>query len=347
MNEALLDRLRDLIQQDVCRRGLCTDPARNLVNACPEDFGRACQSLAEHPQPLLAIVTGFFIPTGQPPCGETDGPLGAVFLARALTPLGIRVVIATDGFCMKAIQAGLNHSGLRKSVPVVTLPAVEEAGQMSVSEYWQHFRDRAGALTHLLAIERVGPSHTRSSLQQQHADEELCDEVTRCFLDTVAGDHHDCCHTMRGRDITSLMSPAHRLFEAVGQDANIVTIGIGDGGNEIGMGKISWDVIQRNIPGGGTVACRVATRHLIVCGISNWGGYALGAGVRLLRGREVEHELFNVEGEREILEAMVESGPLVDGMTGHATATVDGLSFEKYAEVLPKLGGICRGPAKG
>ena len=46
------------------------------------------------------------------------------------------------------------------------------------------------------------------------------------------------------------------------------------------MGKIPWDVIRRNIPRGGLVACRVPADHLIVCGISNWGAYGLAAGVR-------------------------------------------------------------------
>ena len=44
--------------------------------------------------------------------------------------------------------------------------------------------------------------------------------------------------------------------------------------------------------------------------------------------------------EFEILEAMVEAGPLVDGVTGLATPTVDGLSFEKYADVLTRLLGL-------
>jgi hypothetical protein len=37
---------------------------------------------------------------------------------------------------------------------------------------------------------------------------------------------------------------------------------------------------------------------------------------------------------------MVERGPLVDGKTGRFEATVDGLSFEHYAEVLKQLGVI-------
>ena len=57
------------------------------------------------------------------------------------------------------------------------------------------------------------------------------------------------------QDITDLVSPAHYLFEAVTEHLLAVrTIGIGDGGNEIGMGKIPWSVIRRNIPRGGLIA---------------------------------------------------------------------------------------------
>jgi hypothetical protein len=140
---------------------------------------------------------------------------------------------------------------------------------------------------------------------------------------------------MRGRDVTSTMSPVQRLFESV--DPAITTIGIGDGGNEIGMGKIPWDVIQRNIVGGGRIACRVATRHLIVCGVSNWGAYGLAAGVRLLRQQPLDKALFSPDKEFEILECMVDAGPLVDGVSGLATPSVDGLDFDRYAEVLKRI----------
>jgi hypothetical protein len=144
---------------------------------------------------------------------------------------------------------------------------------------------------------------------------------------------------MRGRDITAHMSPAHLLFEAVRGMPRVTTIGIGDGGNEIGMGKVPWPVIRRNIPGGGLVACRVPADHLIVCGVSNWGAYGLAAGVRLLRGAFAP-ELFDTARELALLQAMVAGGPLVDGVTGERTATVDGLPFERYAEPLRRLGTI-------
>src|ERR671937_822074 len=98
MNETRLETIRDLIQEDVGNRGLRADPAANLITACAGDFEAACQSIVEAAV-VIGIVTGFYIAHADPPCGETDGPLGALFLARALTPLGIKVLLATDAFC--------------------------------------------------------------------------------------------------------------------------------------------------------------------------------------------------------------------------------------------------------
>jgi len=149
---------------------------------------------------------------------------------------------------------------------------------------------------------------------------------------------------MRGRDITAHMAHAHRLFERNADDGRpvLTTIGIGDGGNEIGMGKISPNVIGRNIPNGELIACRVPTDHLIVCGVSNWGAYALAAGVALLRGARLDPSLFDIEKEREYLRIMVEQGPLVDGVTAQPTVTVDGLSFEEYVKPLVRIRDILR-----
>ena len=94
--------------------------------------------------------------------------------------------------------------------------------------------------------------------------------------------------------------------------------------------------IHRNIPGGGQVGCRVPTDHLIVAGLSNWGAYALAAGVRLLRNA-FDETLFEVDAERRLLEVMVEHGPLVDGVLGRPEVSVDGIEFSRYAEVLTAL----------
>ena len=306
MSDALLREIRDLIQRDMNRRGLATDPAANLINACPDDFAAACRSIAETPNPSLIIVTGFYIADGEPPAGETDGPLGALFLARALAPMGLRVAVYTDQFCRQALQAGVDACGLHPFVPVHVLPPPSNPWDAFVKREWRHIRFWS-RLTHLIALERVGPGYSNLS------------------------------YSMRGRDISAFMRPAHHLFEDAARSPRLTTIGIGDGGNEIGMGKIPQDVIARNVPNGGLIACRVPTDHLIVAGVSNWGAYALAAGVAHLRGARLDPSLFDPERERELLRIMVEKGPLVDGVTGKSTVSVDGLPFDEYVKPLLRL----------
>jgi hypothetical protein len=351
MNDPVLDAMRDLIQEDVNNRGLRADPEANLINAFPDDFAAACHCLAETENAAVAIVTGFYIPHAQPPAAETDGPLGALLLARALISLGINIRLVTDKYCVPALRAG-QRAGTLSGIPpnvttapglpgveILALPSVEESSRMSTQEYGRAFFSKCGSLTHLIALERVGPSHTFASVQAQSASTR---DAAETFRQTVPAAERDRCHTMRGADVTDCMSPAHLLFEqAARQHPPITTIGIGDGGNEIGMGKIPWAVIRRNIPDGGLVACRVPTDFLIVCGVSNWGAYALAAGVRHLRGARPDYSLFDPDRQRELLRIMVEQGPLVDGVTGKPTVTVDGLPFERYAQVLQQLCELC------
>ena len=68
-------------------------------------------------------------------------------------------------------------------------------------------------------------------------------------------------------------------------DKGKLTVGIGDGGNEIGFGKICDDVrgmvafgADCGCPCGGGTATTTATRYLFPAAISNYGAYALTAG---------------------------------------------------------------------
>jgi hypothetical protein len=335
MSDARLNRILDVIQEDVGCRGLRSDPLANLVTATGGDFIAACQSLAETPHLAVGIVTGFLIPHAKPPRAETDGPLGAVFLSRALVALGARVVLASDAFCVQALVAGLTACDLVKQVAIVTLPTYVAAKPLSPAEYWRAFASEAGELTHLIALERAGPSHTLASIARQSGNSA---ELIERFSADVPEARWDRYYTMRGHDVTDRMSLAHRLFEGESRPGvAITTIGIGDGGNEIGMGRIPWDVIRRNIPSGSLVACRVPTDHLIVCGISNWGAYGLAAGTRILRGLPLDSNLFDPDREGVLLQLMVSRGPLVDGATGQASPTVDGLPFDRYVEPLRRL----------
>ena len=101
-----LNVLPGIIHTDPGRRGLRRNPHCNLFTATATDLASACQNLTHHPAPRLAIVTGFFIPTADPPGHETDGPLGALFLLRTCAALGIPARIATDPPGIAAMRAG-------------------------------------------------------------------------------------------------------------------------------------------------------------------------------------------------------------------------------------------------
>jgi hypothetical protein len=336
MSDALLDQIREVIQRDVNNRGLARDPNDNLFTHCHEDFANACRSIAETPQPSIAIVTGFFIPHAEPPCGETDGPLGAIFLARAGQALGIEVALVIDAFCRQPLEIGLQECGLEKTVTVLVLPA--EASSFPRSA-WERTYGRSASRPAREQDATRSVANLRSHAERGNEEGTFLRPTHLIALERV-GPGSDCrCRNMHGRDITEEMTPAHLLFEdAARESSHVCTLGIGDGGNEIGMGKIPPDVIARNIPNGELIACRVPTDHLIVAGVSNWGAYALAAGVAVLRGQRLPASLFDVERERELLRVMVEKGPLVDGVTARQTVSVDGLAFDDYAEPLRRIG---------
>lgn len=112
------------------------------------------------------------------------------------------------------------------------------------------------------------------------------------------------------------------------------------------MGRVPWHVVRSNIVNGELVACRTAADYLIVAGISNWGAYALGAGVRILQGAKHDDSLYDPKRERELLQTMINAGPLVDGVTLRHETTVDGLPFDQYCETMSAIGRIERAATK-
>jgi D-glutamate cyclase len=327
-----LNAIRDAIQIDPGNRGLKKIDKENLITASWYDFAAACQTFAATKSGTVAIVTGFTIASVDPPRAETDGPPGAIFLARALHHLGLKVHLITDRFCINALDACITTLGLSRHITVHDFPM--DGDEHDVND----LRSRFGPLTHLISIERVGPSHNPESVAGQLEGSRF---VMERFRETVAPVDFDRCHNSRARDITELTAPLHLLWEADYPRLAEITIGIGDGGNEIGMGKIAWETIHRNIPQGGVLACRIPCDQQIVCGVSNWGGYALAAGISLVRATPIPAEWWNPEREKSLLQLMIKAGPLVDGLTGEMKPSVDGLDFDEYWKPIEEIRKIC------
>ncbi|MBW3539007.1 MAG: DUF4392 domain-containing protein [Planctomycetes bacterium] len=320
---ALIEEFDRLIRRDPARRGLIGGDGR----FGPLGVGQlalAAEHLAQHAR-HAALVTGFFVPHATPPAAETDGPPGTLLLAQALEALGVRTCVVTDSHCAGAVAAAAEAFDYDRSRLIVP----------PRDGHWIEgfFLDGPGRdLTHLIALERVGPSHTRASLIAQIRE---LGAPVELFEARVPVQTHGRCHNMRGQAIDEHTADLHRLFDEVRTfRPEAKTIGLGDGGNEIGMGSIPWEELVARLEGEHAVCipCRVATDWNILAGTSNWGGYALAAAVLALAGREDVLRPWDREHQRQAIEHMVAHGPAVDGCTGRQEATVDGLPFLTYIQ---------------
>jgi len=145
---------------------------------------------------------------------------------------------------------------------------------------------------------------------------------------------------MRGLDISAYTAPLDELFTAGPWE----TIAIGDGGNEIGMGSLSRELIAQHVDHGETIACITPARHLIVAGVSNWGAYGLLGALAALRPDWRDRLLACLDERLDaaVLEAAVNDGPAVDGVSRLRTMTVDNLEMAIHHSKLREIRALVR-----
>jgi len=152
------------------------------------------------------------------PKGETDGPLGAVGLAHALAiSLGARPIITAEERSVPSIVSASRACGLnavpvdqlrerRNSVTVTSYPVDEAEGVEAAGRFLGEYDPTA-----LIAVEKGAPNA------------------------------EGVYHSTLGSDVTSWRAKIAPLFDQ-GAEAGLLSIGIGDNGNEIGFGRIESDV---------------------------------------------------------------------------------------------------------
>lgn len=265
----------------------------------------ASQMLVEHAnrQPVL-IVTGAGIAPALPG-GETDGPPGAVALARALV-LGLesRPTIVTEADHASAVQGALSAIGLPDT---------------GVELFSQQVSPTQEALR---LIERYNPAII-------------------IFVERDGRNAEGRYHGVRGNcRPLGTVAPADELALLAHRNG-IPSIGIGDGGNEVGFGAFR-DVVASGFPGG--AECQdgcgsgrittIATDLCVAASISNWGAYGVAAALAgMLRRPDI---LIRPEAERELIEACLNGGAR-DGATGEASVSVDGVSARGSASAIALL----------
>ena len=147
--------------------------------------------------------------------------------------------------------------------------------------------------------------------------------IERCGRNT-----EDDYANMRGVSIREHTAQMDWLFIKA-RKRGIPTFGVGDGGNEIGMGNLR-DVIAGELE---LVPCRVRVDTLVIATVSNWGAYAVAAYIQKLTGIRVLPKFSEL---KEYLARIVEMGS-VDGVTKEHTLSVDGFSLEVEREILDGL----------
>jgi hypothetical protein len=319
-----------------CAQDLATPP-RGLAPLAGKVRGsllEGARSLAMAEMPSVAIITGFWIikKEVQKPDGaieylgnasETDGPVGTAHLAAGLARAGIPVRVVTDKPNESAVRVALEEAtrGSEVIVPLEVVPwdlpdtsiTVDDTLQENMAKATSAIagmveRWKSNKITHVMALERVGPARSDGRP-----------------------------HNMVGVDVRAYTAPLHLLYEAGGW----TKLAVGDGGNEIGMGSLDRELIQKSITNGkgGIIASATSADYLQVCGVSNWGGPTFLFALALLRPEIAERLLAGLtpEKDRAILWAVVEKGPAVDGIRGTRELSVDNMDWEKHAELLKQL----------
>ena len=134
-------------------------------------------------------------------------------------------------------------------------------------------------------------------------------------------------YNMRGESISEYTA----CFDSFMNLSECPTIAIGDGGNEIGMGKVAEALRGLNI-----VPATTTCDELIVADVSNWGAYGLISFLSVWNQRDLLAEIVPLDTLRYISEL-----GSVDGVTRVNQLTEDGLDPSEGESVLRDLRRAC------
>lgn len=286
---------------------------------------------AEGLQRSLPNKEAVFIATGWPDrtavdltIAETDGPSGAAMLARTLhQAFGVVPILLTEEQLVPGLREVVGSAGLK------VLPSESV----------------------LRTCHSKGPIHAATVLPFPISLPEAQREAKRLFelyspgavivIEKGGMNKAGSIYSCRGEETTDTIAKVDQLvIEARGRE--IFTLGIGDGGNEIGMGLIHKEAeeilvqdIGESVAGG--FAPSAPTDALLVAAVSNWGAYGVAACLAvLLQDRGVFHD----EGvERRVLESCAHAG-FIDGVTGYVEGSVDGIPMDVHLSLVRILKSI-------
>lgn len=323
--EMIGDNIDRLITLGVKRASVLAlnEAAREAVGGSPSVSSAQRLSDVVRPMDTVVLITGAIVsPFGT---GETDGPMGAAALARSLA-LGMKAspIVFTPPTMVEMARATCRAAGLN----VIT---AEELAR--VEEWMRGF----------VAVEAF-PIDDDQAVALSARVMDVYRPVAVISIESTGPNSKGVYHNY-GRDFTPHIMKAGRLFEAA-SSSGVLTIGIGDRGNEIGFGGAGLHESARDTHPYGEV-CRcpceagaadtTQTDVTVVATVSNWGAYGVQAALAAVtRNREGLH---NAVLERRMLHACTQAGG-VDGRNQTPDYLVDSLTEPVHVGVAATLEAI-------
>ncbi|MDR1648773.1 MAG: DUF4392 domain-containing protein [Synergistaceae bacterium] len=175
-----------------------------------------------------------------------------------------------------------------------------------------------------------GPSVVRADtpgeVEKEVNKAETGETTTLIFIERPGHAADGCYYDMKGRDIGAVAAPLDRAAESA-LARGVPVLGVGDGGNEAGMGLLYEELAER-LPDYARCLSRVSATVCLPVDVSNWGGYALAAALSASRSRWLGLD----DGEEAaMLEALLRAGA-VDGISGTPSMSVDGIPLSGLNE---------------
>ncbi|MDY0096249.1 MAG: DUF4392 domain-containing protein [Candidatus Vecturithrix sp.] len=107
------------------------------------------------------------------------------------------------------------------------------------------------------------------------------------------------------------------------------SIGIGDGGNEIGMGNLAKEIAAEALP---ITPCVTRVQHPLIATVSNWAAY----GIVAYLSQKQQCDYMRYVAVRTILAQLVAQG-VVDGVLKEPVMSVDGFEIETIETIVAAL----------
>ncbi|MEH6405042.1 MAG: glutamate cyclase domain-containing protein [Sneathiella sp.] len=238
---------------------------------------------ADRPAASVAIVTGFTVvdAQGRKVCGENDGPPGAVMLASSLLSQGVLVTLVIDTGAESSLISALLAANLARLVGEDVTPMVRTVKNIQLENGLEIECIQHDLETHPERNSLEGVRHCIANLQ--HKNTKLVIAIERPSPNVSGG-----MSSMSGASITKFNADMSPLFES---DLGWKTIGIGDGGNEIGTAGAKTAVTRARKPdgtlvvnNGDKIAALAETDVMVLSSVSNNGGLFLSIAFEMILG---------------------------------------------------------------